>query len=756
MTTSTPTARLIGNRKTPAFELSFSREDRTPDGDRLQEWVKALPQRRWSPERGAWVVTSFGRDPDAVLARAGVTADLSRGASLGITTLSQLCSLKVELDPDDPTTTLIYPRLYPVEEVKKFLPASASYSWQAMRFEAATTSMLTAGLKVPASVKKAAKELLDARVDNSPVARAAQAAAGAASMDEVSADVAKVLISHAGEIPEWFALDLYPYQRVGAFSIAAGHRGLVDEPGLGKTRQGLAFLAIQDAQRAVIVVPPVVLTNWRREVTQSGLATLPPPPVRKTKKATASPTEGAGTSLAPPTDQAAGPLGGQIVSQPTRPGKYHVVLIQSGRKVPDLPERGVVIVADSLIASRPGLVDQILDWQPDAMLLDEAHRTMTWTSTRSKAVRRLSSRVNGPTVTISGTPLFASPSELATQLALTGHLDSVFGGLDKFLNTYCRYSARYDKWSARKLKLPELYDLLMQHVWVRRTKAQVLPDLPKKSRNAKFLDVDLREFRRAHADVKAIVEAWTMEFLKAKSRVPTPEEAKEWLGDQLHLVTMLRRAAGLSKVDAAADIIREHVAATTEEGPDGQPVYTRPLIVWTHHQDVSAAMAAAVPASAGTTAVIVGETGPDERGRIVDDFQAGKISVLVASITAAGVGITLTAGCDAIFVETDWSPQLVIQAEDRQCRIGQTRPVTITTLIAEGTLDPQVQATQRRKIAVLEEVLVGGDLDVAVIRVVEDSDQMDGPSEAVRVLLTMFDEVVAAMKPTSRSVRAAA
>lgn len=769
-------ARLVGTRLAPAVELRFGRDavlpaavdvpviplagkrhkgptsTHLPAGTPMNDWVRALPQRRWDPARGAWMVTSLGVDPDEVLAAAGFVVDVSHAAKVGLRRLSQLCNLKVVMDPVDNTVTHVYPRLFPVELSKPHLPASAMWSWDKARFEVATTALLRTKIPLPDDVRETAKRLLEVQVATGPLALAAQAAARAKSLDEAGSDVEAALVDHAGELPAWFGLDLYPYQRAGALALLAGHTGLVDEPGLGKTRQALAALALSDAQRVVLVVPPVVLTNWRREVVQSGLAVLPPKPVRKTRAK--KPRTGAGevaAALAPPTDPTIDLPDETMVPHNVRPGTHHVVIIQAGRKAPSLPEKGVVIVADSLIASRPVLTDELLDWCPDAFVLDEAHRTMTWDSTRSIAVRRLATLIEGLSITISGTPMFASPAELATQLAISGHLNPVFGGLDDFLSTYCRKN-KYDKWVARKANLPKLNALLMEHVWVRRTKAQVLPDLPKKARYAKYLDVDLKDFRRAHAEVHTIVQDWVHAYIEATGEVPDEEVAASWLGNQLHLVTLLRRAAGMSKIDAAADLIREHVAATTEDGPDGQPVFTRPLIVWTHHKDVSAAMAAAVPAAVGDTRVIVGSTNAEERGRIVDDFQAGKVPVLVASITAAGVGITLTRGCDAMFVETDWSPQLVVQAEDRQCRIGQERPVTCTTLIAEGTLDPQIQAIQRRKISVLEDVLVGGDLNVSVL----EGDDEGGSSESMRVLLAMYAEIVDKLPASAKALLAAA
>ena len=87
--------------------------------------------------------------------------------------------------------------------------------------------------------------------------------------------------------------------------------------------------------------------------------------------------------------------------------------------------------------------------------------------------------------------------------------------------------------------------------------------------------------------------------------------------------------------------------------------------------------------------------------------------MILANIVAAGVGITLTRGSDALFVETEWLPDLITQAEDRQHRIGQTRPVLVTFMVADGTLDHTIQRVLRRNLKVLKAVMGEGVRDVS-------------------------------------------
>jgi SWI/SNF-related matrix-associated actin-dependent regulator 1 of chromatin subfamily A len=77
-----------------------------------------------------------------------------------------------------------------------------------------------------------------------------------------------------------------------------------------------------------------------------------------------------------------------------------------------------------------------------------------------------------------------------------------------------------------------------------------------------------------------------------------------------------------------------------------------------------------------------------ERQNRVDIFQNNKdIMAALLSITAAGMGLTLTESSTVVFAELHWTPGMMIQAEDRAHRIGQKSCVNCHYLIGENTLD---------------------------------------------------------------------
>ena len=105
-----------------------------------------------------------------------------------------------------------------------------------------------------------------------------------------------------------------------------------------------------------------------------------------------------------------------------------------------------------------------------------------------------------------------------------------------------------------------------------------------------------------------------------------------------------------------------------------------------------------------------GSTPAAERQRLVDDFQetGSPTWLFLLSTRAGGMGITLTAADHVIAHDLDFNPQIDRQACDRCHRIGQTRVVTVTKLIAVGTVDEKIHAIAERKLKLDSAVLEDG------------------------------------------------
>lgn len=634
----------------PVVKLSFPKDARTDSGALVRMLIKDLPGRRFNGSTRTWQVSGFGikRHPFEVLT--------DFGAELDDVDLDLLDRYWYPALIEDRGSWLVYPRLAGYEAIDYELDGG-TWDREARAFRSEAVDLIDAEGKGSLSGVELPQRLIDqadtARVipDHFDIDLAAQLS------DEVEpAPGALEEAQHHAPFPENFGgedIDLYDFQTASAYAAHYGRSLLALPMGSGKTPTSLAAAALAKAQRLLVVAPPVAITNWGKEA----------------RRAMEPIFASYGTDDEAPSGKAGehGP---------------HIRAVHAGRKVPDFPEVGTVILPDSLL-QREDLRDAIEQWQPDFLLVDEAHRFRTWDALRSVSIRSLASTLPiGRRVAITGTPMLNHPGEMANLLAITGQLYTEFGSRASFFAKYT-LTDKWGKVKARKKALPKLGKIMDARCWVMHTKEEVLPHLPEKHRVFLEVDVDLAGYREAHSDViDSIIERFGGDEAMAASSRKDLDNIIDEAG--VELLSPMRKASGMAKIATAAEMIEEMRA-----------VDDSPIIVFAHHKPVVKALAETAP---GRTAIIDGGTSAEKRGAIQADFQDGKVDVVVASIAAAGVAITLTAAHRLLFVENDWTPALNAQAEDRAHRIGQQQSVEVTNLIAAGTLDEHLHQVLANKI----------------------------------------------------------
>ena len=331
------------------------------------------------------------------------------------------------------------------------------------------------------------------------------------------------------------------------------------------------------------------------------------------------------------------------------------------------------------------------------LILDEAHYIKNKSAQRTKAVRRLVADAE-KVLALTGTPLLNRVEELANILHNVGIIRSA----SEFLSQYASCTLRSIRTKYRTIQKREYYltaeqarvmhELLTKKLpYLRRFKKDVALQLPRKIRSRITLDVEAPHASETLRQVAA-------EFARKRGFDPnqfgSPEALVEFVFENVpHTVlATARRLYAIAKATAAAEYIENLLAGTDF-----------PIVVFYHHEHVLNALRERVPA-----AYIDGSVPQPRRAELVRDFQAGKYRVLYLSITAAGVGITLTAADTAVFVEYDWVPANLLQAEDRINRIGQKSEVTYYHYLT--TKDP-VERLILEKIlekATLAEAVLGG------------------------------------------------
>ena len=241
---------------------------------------------------------------------------------------------------------------------------------------------------------------------------------------------------------------------------------------------------------------------------------------------------------------------------------------------------------------------------------------------------------------------------------------------------------------------------------IRRLKSAVLKDLPAKRRQIIELPNAFKALTSRELVVHANNERVTDELRAAveRARLTGSEEEhrravadlKAGMSAGFTEMAALRKAVGLAKLPMCC----EHIIETLEE--------VESLVIFVWHRDVGNGVYAALRAEGISMGVISGQTGQADRDRAVQEFQAGRLRVMLGSLGAAGVGITLTKSSHIVFVESDWVPSVISQAEDRCARIGQKFSLLAQHLVLEGSMDASMAKRCVEKQTVIDAALDGG------------------------------------------------
>ena len=309
-----------------------------------------------------------------------------------------------------------------------------------------------------------------------------------------------------------------------------------------------------------------------------------------------------------------------------------------------------------------------------SVIMDESHRLKDPTAQQTMFTRGI---VEGKEwrILLSGTPVVNHAQDLVAQLAIMGRLLSDFGGRGKFLADY-----------GENENLSELSDKLYDTCMIRREKAKVLTQLPDKTRTDLYVEISNRdEYDLAAADLAA--------YLREYTECTDREIRRKMRMEALVKFMTLRSLASKGKVKQATDFIRNYLA-------NGKP-----LIVFCSLKEIVKALQKQFPDAVRVT----GDDSLAEKQAAVDAFQNGEAQLIICSIKAAGVGLTLTASSNVAFVEFPWTYADCCQCEDRAHRIGQKNNVTCYYLIGRSTIDPVLYNIIHKKRSIANQIMASDD-----------------------------------------------
>ena len=454
-------------------------------------------------------------------------------------------------------------------------------------------------------------------------------------------------------VPAPPGLEYLPYQRAGiSYALQRKDTLIGDEPGLGKTVESLGFINLVKPKTILVVAPATLAFNW----------------VLEAEKWLMEPY-----TIFVPKD------GADAIPQKIE----RLFVITNYEKLVQRMKDGEEYETDFAKSLKRA-------W--DVAIFDEAHALKNLNSKRSQAVLgefgliRRAHRI----LFLTGTPMENYPKEIWPIAATI--CPAKFGDWWAFAHRYCGLHKELHgdraHWVATGAShLSELQQRLRTTFMVRRLKHDVLKELPPKRRQLVVLgeNVDWSQ----HPEFKRWKEIYEREYEAALARVEAAKTDKEYreavkaldafVGIAFTEMSEFRHKTALAKLPMCLQYLDDLSRSTSDN-----------IVIFAHHKDVIERLAQHF----GDEAVVLsGDTKMEDRGKIVAEFQAGLKRFFIGGLKAAGAGINLTRANTAVFVEIDWVPATMSQAEDRLCRIGQKKMVHVIHLVLNSTLD--VNMSQR-------------------------------------------------------------
>lgn len=460
------------------------------------------------------------------------------------------------------------------------------------------------------------------------------------------------------ELKHNLRVEPYGYQREG-IRFGLEHKRIIigDEPGLGKTLQSIGIVDTANAYPCLVICPSSLKINWQREFEKF--------------------TDKSALVL----DNSVRATWGYLLTM----GVHQVAIVnyESLRKyfVWDIRSEG-----NSKGCKQFRLKDVVFCPHIQAfksIIIDESHRVKDPAAQQTIFAKGLSVGKQWR-ILLSGTPVVNRPEDLIAQLSILNRLGD-FGGRSKFVADFC--TDPKNKAAEPAVPLSELSSMLYDTCMIRREKAKVLPQLPDKTRVDLYVEISNgEEYDLASSDLAAYLQEYT--------QCTDWEIRRKMRMEALVRFMTLRSLATMGKLKQAVDFIRTFLDSGKK------------LIVFCSLHEVVDALKKAFPHAVTVT----GRDSVLDKQAAVDAFQSNPdVRLIVCSIKAAGVGLTLTASSNVAFVELAWTYADCCQCEDRAHRIGQKDNVTCYYLLGRGTIDHTIYSLIHRKKSIANEIMNSDD-----------------------------------------------
>ena len=375
----------------------------------------------------------------------------------------------------------------------------------------------------------------------------------------------------------------------------------------------------------------------------------------------------------------------------------------------------IIVATYSLLQNRSAARVALDQFNFRCIIADESHNLKEKNSQRCKFAMPLLIKAERVCM-LSGTPALARPVELWAQLHCLAPKET--GTYTAFTKRFCNARRGRFGWDVKGVSNADELHSKLKTFMVRRLKSDVLKDLPPKQRTIISVKISTDHANNCRELLQEMIAA------RVSIDQLTGEEAETANIEARRLLMQTYQATGKGKAKAVSDYLVDWLSGSG----------TQKILVFAHHREVLDTLEAVVSKSMkGIGHIrIDGTVPPSERASRVRKFQTNKqVRVALLSVTAAGVGLTLTAASSCLFAELHWTPGVLAQAEDRCHRIGQHNAVNIMYCISREkdlSIDTTLWNMLARKVGTLGRVIDGE--KKASMNAKEDTDY-DGKSPGV-------------------------
>jgi SNF2 family DNA or RNA helicase len=450
------------------------------------------------------------------------------------------------------------------------------------------------------------------------------------------------------EFDQLLKVKLYNYQKEGVLKMAKAGRSInADDMGLGKTIQAIATAEIMarefGIEKVLIICPTSLKYQWKNEIEKFSnrdafvLEGLP----EKRKKLYQERSE-----------------------------FFKIITYDVVRR--DLPE--------------------IKEYAPDLVILDEAQRIKNWKTKTAQAVKQVQSEY---AIVCTGTPLENRLDEL----------HSITEFVDRYkLGPLFRFLANHQILEGHKvIGYKDLHKInqTLSDILIRRTKKQVLKELPKRIDKNLFVSVTAEQ-KEIHDDhyskVCRLVNKWKrFKYLSEKER--------QMLLVHLNCMRMVSDSTFILDQETRHDTKIAELMSLLEEVFSGDH---QKVVIFSQWERMTRLVSKELEKRNIKYEYLHGGVPSPKRKDLLKNFHEDDASRVFLSTDAGGVGLNLQCASVVINLDCPWNPAVLEQRIARVYRLGQKKPVEIINFISEGTIEHSMLDTLKFKKSVFDGVLDNG------------------------------------------------